>query len=245
MINAEAAFACFAEKKQVGRTKIDQMVDLLPHIDKAVANGYLLSEVLQKASEVIGCTNLARSSLYSLYFRAVKKAGKVSLLPEIADVRPVAIPINPSTKIVTEATGKAQSDDQSVRPQTSVGINYDQKSQESGMEQWRAAQAARVEAIKKLEALGEEAGAWVASTYQDLSVLKEDAAWTEWLDAEPGRRQMVDELVRTAFRGGQNPEVADRPTLSDFMLQKFSGSTDMSLSKRIHKAKVLATRRVA
>ena len=224
-----------------------QMLQLIPKFQIGKSNGRTVAEMCQWLSEnsehFRNMTAVQVERLYYLVKPKFKAAHQDQGVKPAIEAEAVAKnPERAVTPLVATAPVAPPAVNTGPQSQTAEDPAL-QKSQESGMEQWRAAQAARAEAIKKLEALGDEAGEWVASTYPDLSKLKEDAAWTEWLDAEPGRRQMVDELVRTAFRGGQNPEVADRP-LSDFMLRKFSGSTDMSLSKRIHKAKVLATRRV-
>ena len=232
----------FVSRRTPQQEKYHQMLGLIPKFAIGKSNGRSIAEMCQFLSEHTeefrGMTGEQVNRLYKYvkarYASAIEGKGGEVVQPVANRALEAAFVGGSNTSAKTDAPLVA------TAPVAPPAV----KSQGSGMEQWRAAREARAEAIKKLEALGDEAGAWVASTYPDLSKLNEDAAWTEWLDAEPGRRQMVDQLVRTAFRGGQNPEVADLP-LSDFMLRKFSDSTDLCLGKRIHKEKVLATRRVA
>lgn len=227
-----------------------QMLQLIPKFQIGKSNGRTVAEMCQWLSEnsehFRGMTAVQVERLYYLVkpkfkaahqdqgFKPAIEAEAVAKNPERAVTSLVATaPVAPSA-VITEA-----------QPQTA------EKTLESERERYQrevaeriALKQARADAIEKLRQLGEEAGDWVAKKYENLASLNEDAAWTEWLDAEPGRRQMVEDLARTAFRGGMTPEVAEKP-LSDSMLMKFSSGTDLCLSKRIHKAKVAATRRVA
>lgn len=233
-----------------------QMLQLIPKFQIGKSNGRTVAEMCQWLSENSEhFQNMTAVQVERLYYlvkpkfkaahqdQGVKPAIEVEAVaknPERAVTPLVATaPVAPPA-VITEAQSQTVEDPAPQKSQESERERF-----QRGIAERHAARAASAEAIKKLEALGEEAGAWAAEKYQDLARMNKDHIWTEWLNAEPGRRQMVDELVRTAFRGSDTPEVADREKLSDSMLMKFSAQTDLSLGKRVFKATLAATRRVA
>lgn len=241
MIDVETAFACFAEKKVVGRSKVDQMIDLLPHIAKAVGNGYLLFEVLEKASDVIGCKDLQRSSLYALYFRALKKVAKNGAVqPSTAQsiqIASIAAPTPESTQ-----PAPAEKPAAPAAAATSSALTEEQK-RETERERNRglyaadnAAARARQEVLLKLQALGDQAGDWGEARWGEMADVNEKEAYKQWLLEEAGRREMISEMVRIAYRGRQS-ERADDKEYSDGALAYFLNKGERSLEKRIFSAK--------
>lgn len=220
MIDVETAFACFAEKKVVGRSKVDQMIDLLPHIAKAVGNGYLLFEVLEKASDVIGCKGLQRSSLYALYFRALKKVAKNGS-------------VQPSTAQSIRIESIAAPAPESTQPAPAEKPAAPAAAATSGE---AAAARARQEVLVKLQALGDQAGDWGEARWGEMADVNENEAYKQWLLEEPGRREMISEMVRIAYRGRQSERAEDKE-YSDGTLAYFLNKGERSLEKRIFSAK--------
>lgn len=255
----------FVSLRTPQQEKYHQMLGLIPKFAIGKSNGRSIAEMCQFLSEHTeefrGMTGEQVNRLYKYvkarYASAIEGKGGEVVQPvanrawEAAFVGGSNTSAKEDAPLVATAPVAPPAENTGPQSQT-VEDSAPQKSQESereriqrGIAERHAARAASAEAIKKLEALGEEAGAWAAEKYQDLARMNKDHIWTEWLNAEPGRRQMVDELVRTAFRGSDTPEVADREKLSDSMLMKFSSQTDLSLGKRVFKATLAATRRVA
>lgn len=218
MLDVESVFACFAEKKQSTKTKVDRMVELLPHVEKAVSNGYLLSEVLVKASTLVDSQNLKLSSLYSLYLRAKKKSTKnaqphhrlVPLVQTVPDIdKVIANPENPApidvAKPVEKLPPAKPGDAEAVRKHLSM----------SPAEMHRAAS----EANAKLKLLAKECGEWSkAKGYWGTRQKEAGEVVREWMYAEPGRREMIQDLARAALRV-EGSKWADAEVISDKRLE--------------------------
>lgn len=222
MSDVENAFACFAEKKQANKTKVDRMVELLPHVEKAVANGYLLSEVLVKASALMDCQDLKLSSLYSLYVRAKKKSTKnaqphhrlvppVQMVPDIDKPKPA--PQNPAPIEIEVA--KPVEKTPPAKPGDAEAVRKHLSTSPSPAEMHRAAS----EANAKLKLLAKECGEWSRSKgYWGTRQKEAGEVVREWMYAEPGRREMIQDLARAALRV-EGSRWADAEVISDKRLE--------------------------
>jgi len=234
MKTIESAFDCFSSKKEKEKSKVDKMAEMLPFIQRALENGYLLKEVLPKTVEFIGSTESSYSAIRALYLRALKKQTQNKPAPAKSSApapKPVSKPA-PAPDPVPDPVPKSAEKPVEKPAEANAPDSDSNRFRDTFVLLEKSDEARAV-----LHQLGTEAGNWCVE--KDYTYEPDTVCMIHWMK-ETGKKAEVERLVRAVLkgRGSQKHDEA----LSDQFFCKFlaRGFSDVCLQIRLDRAKAKA-----
>lgn len=201
--------------------KISKMKELLPRFEIGVSNDHSIVSMCRWLSENSDdFRGMSTEKIYRLYLQARKKAARVqqsktpAAKPAPAPI-PLPAPIPPPASAVAPPQPVAS---QKSSPSNPLPAERPMPADKPAPVQTPAPDSNNPyqkgeEAKERLKALGAEAADWAEP--QGFFLERQDNdVMIEWMRMEPGRREMITDLVRTALRGlgsakAEDPEYPD------------------------------------
>lgn len=192
--------------------KISKMKELLPRFELGVSNDHSIASMCRWLSENSDdFRGMQPEKIYRLYLQVRKAFAKRSKVAKPAaapaQLAPAPAPMPP---LPAKADVPPQSVVQKAPPPAQPPSNMSTSVQVSDYRK------AGEEAKERLKALGEEAADWAEPQGFFLSRQDNDAM-SEWMRLEPGRMEMITDLVRAALRGIESAKAGD-PEYPDWLI---------------------------
>lgn len=192
--------------------KISKMKELLPRFEIGVSNDHSIASMCRWLSENSDdFRGMQPEKIYRLYLQARKAFAKWSKVAKPAaapaQLAPAPAPMPP---LPAKADVPPQSVVQKAPPPAQPPSNMSTSVQVSDYRK------AGEEAKERLKALGEEAADWAEPQGFFLS-RQDNEVMSEWMRLEPGRMEMITDLVRAALRGIESAKAGD-PEYPDWLI---------------------------
>ena len=190
--------------------KISKMKELLPRFEIGVSNDHSIASMCRWLSENSDdFRGMQPEKIYRLYLQVRKAFAKRSKVAKPA-AAPAQLAPAPMPPLPAKADVPPQSVVQKAPPPAQPPSNMSTSVQVSDYRK------AGEEAKERLKALGEEAADWAEPQGFFLSRQDNDAM-SEWMRLEPGRMEMITDLVRAALRGIESAKAGD-PEYPDWLI---------------------------